>query len=755
MIGRIGPEKARYPYARMLNATARILVTRLEGFSQPLLVETLRTLPRGLNEAIYESFATDLGILSARKPKRNSPLKEVHRALVNLVSLHDRLYDQGRPDISDAEYDALKQLALLVERLAAVEDKVDRKIGSSAIKGFRPVQHLIPMRSLENAFSEQKLQGFVRQIVQFLNWADEESLDFTAELKIDGLSASLLYANGKLVQASTRGDGYVGEEVTANVETIRDIPKQLRDTDVPELLEVRGEVYMTRADFEALNADQKKQHRQPFANPRNAAAGSLRQLNPSITASRPLRFFAYGIGQVSARPGRTQLEIYARMREWGFPLPNIELVRGHGEMQRFYQHVASDRPRLQYDIDGVVFKLNQIELQERLGFRTRTPRWAIAYKFAPEQAATILRDIEVQVGRTGALTPVAKLEPVTVGGVVVRNATLHNEDEIARKDVRIGDTVIVQRAGDVIPQILGVVEGMRPEGVPPYEFPTLCPICGSLASREVNPVTGKIDAVRRCTGGLICPAQRVERLKHFVSRNAFDIEGLGEKRIKELYDDQIIKSPPDIFTLAEEDRKRESKLAEREGWGETSAKKLFDAIEARRNVKLDRFIYALGIRHVGETTAQLLARTYGTADIFLKAMRAAGADRHGEAFAELDNIEGIGPTVAAAIADFFAEKHNVKVVDELLDEVAPEPLEAVDHASPISGKTVVFTGTLEKMTRSEAKARAERLGAKVAGSVSKNTDYVVAGPGAGSKLKNAKELGVEVLTEDEWLKLIG
>jgi DNA ligase (NAD+) len=423
-------------------------------------------------------------------------------------------------------------------------------------------------------------------------------------------------------------------------------------------------------------------------------------------------------------------------------------------MLETYRDIESGRAGLDYDIDGIVYKLDRLDLQQRLGFVSRSPRYAIAHKFPAEKATTILRGIDIQVGRTGALTPVAKLDPVTVGGVVVQNATLHNEDEIARKDVRIGDTVIVQRAGDVIPQILGSVQEKRPKGAKRFSFPTVCPACGSHASREINPNTGKEDAVRRCTGGLICPAQRVERLKHFVSRNAFDIEGLGEKHIKSFYDDGLIQSPPDIFTLAARDKRASSKLAEREGWGELSAGNLFDAIEARRNVRLDRFIYALGIRHVGETTARLLARNYGSATTFLKAMRAAAKDREGEAFAELDNIEGIGPTVAAAIADFFAEPHNVAVVEDLLKEVKPQPLEAIDHASPISGKIVVFTGALERMTRSEAKAKAERLGAKVAGSVSKNTDYVVAGPGAGSKLKNAKDLGVKVLTEDEWLKLI-
>jgi DNA ligase (NAD+) len=434
--------------------------------------------------------------------------------------------------------------------------------------------------------------------------------------------------------------------------------------------------------------------------------------------------------------------------------PLWKICKSTEDLLAFHRDIGLKRAELEYDIDGVVYKVDRLDWQERLGFVSRTPRWAIAHKFAAEKATTVVRDIEIQVGRTGALTPVAKLEPVTVGGVVVQNATLHNEDEIARKDVRIGDTVVVQRAGDVIPQILGVVQEKRPKGARRFIFPDVCPACGSHASREINPNTGKEDVVRRCTGGLICPAQRVERLKHFVSRNAFDIEGLGEKRIQELYEDNIIQSPPQIFTLAREDENREKKLAEREGWGETSAAKLFAAIEARRNIRLDRFIYSLGIRHVGETTAKLLGRNYGTAEAFLAAMKDAAADRAGEAFAELDNIEQIGPAVALAIADFFAEPHNVAVVEALLKEVRPEPLEAIDHASPISGKTVVFTGTLERMTRSEAKARAERLGAKVAGSVSKSTDYVVAGPGAGSKLKNAEALGVQVLTEEEWLKLL-
>jgi len=615
--------------------------------------------------------------------------------------------------------------------------------------------HRVPMLSLGNVFDEEGLRDFLDRIRRFLGLQSIDGLAFTAEPKIDGLSITLRYENGKLVQGATRGDGYEGENVTANVRTMADIPKSVAAKAFPSAFEVRGEIYMRHSDFEKLNSEQAKQGLKVFANPRNAAAGFVRQLDPCVTARRPLRFFAYGWGDVERLPADTQWGVYEALSDWDFPVnPFMRLTNSVGEMLETYREIEQRRAGLGYDIDGVVYKINRFDLQERLGFVSRSPRFAVAHKFPAEKATTVLRDIDIQVGRTGALTPVAKLDPVTVGGVVVQNATLHNEDEIARKDVRIGDTVIVQRAGDVIPQILGVVLEKRPKGAKRFVFPDVCPACGSHASREINPNTGKEDAVRRCTGGLICPAQRVERLKHFVSRNAFDIEGLGEKHIKAFCADGLIQSPPDIFTLEKRDQRASSKLAKREGWGETSAKKLFAAIEARRNVRLDRFIYALGIRHVGETTARLLAGNYGTTDAFLAAMREAGVDREGDAFAALDNIDGIGPAVAVAIADFFAETHNIEVVEDLLKEVTPAPLEKVKHGSPVSAKTVVFTGTLERMTRSEAKARAERLGAKVAGSVSKNTDYVVAGPGAGSKLKNAKDLGVKVLSEEEWLKLI-
>ena len=680
--------------------------------------------------------------------------------LAGEIARHDALYyREAAPEISDAEYDALRVRNGAIEARfphLVRDDSPSLRVGAAPVEAFAKVAHRVPMLSLGNIFDERGLREFLDRVRRFLGLADSEDLAFTAEPKIDGLSITLRYERGRLIQGATRGDGYQGENVTANVCTISDIPQRVADRSFPDPFEIRGEIYMSRSAFQRLNAAQAEKGDRTFANPRNAAAGSLRQLDPSITAARPLQFFAYGWGEATRLPADTQWGIYEAMLGWGFPVnPLMRLAKSTEEMLETYREIESGRAGLDYDIDGVVYKLDRLDLQQRLGFVSRSPRFAIAHKFPAEKATTILHDIEIQVGRTGALTPVAKLEPVTVGGVVVQNATLHNEDEIARKDIRIGDTVIVQRAGDVIPQILGAVLEKRPKRAKPFVYPDLCPACGSHAVREVNAATGKVDAVRRCTGGLICPAQRVERLKHFVSRNAFDIEGLGEKHIKAFYDDGLIQSPPDIFTLAVRNRRATSKLEDREGWGKTSADKLLAAIEARRNVKLDRFIYALGIRHVGEITARLLARSYGSAYGFRDAMIAAAKDREGDAYLELDNIEGIGPTVAEAIADFFAEPHNVEVVDELLEQVSPEPLEAVESTSPVSGKTVVFTGTLERMTRSEAKAKAERLGAKVAGSVSKKTDYVVAGPGAGSKLKEAEKLGVKLLSEDEWLRLIG
>ncbi len=554
------------------------------------------------------------------------------------------------------------------------------------------------------------------------------------------------------MQARTRGDGFEGRDVTANVRTIAEIPHALKGKP-PAIFEVRGEVYMTHADFADLNARQAEAGKTIFANPRNAAAGSLRQLDPAITAKRPLHFFAYAWGEVSALPAETQMGMVAAFKSFGFPVnPLMVLCTSAEDLIAHYHQIEEQRASLGYDIDGVVYKVDSLALQERLGFVSRSPRWATAHKFPAEKATTVLRDIEIQVGRTGSLTPVARLDPVTVGGVVVSNATLHNEDEITRKDIRIGDTITIQRAGDVIPQILGPVLEKRPPESQPYKFPEICPVCGSAAIREIDEKTGVADVVRRCTGSLICPAQAIEKLKHFASRNAFDIEGLGDKQIEQFYHDGLIMTPPDIFTLEARDKRSLKKLKDREGYGETSVKNLFAAINTRRKVPLNRFIFALGIRHIGETNAKRLARHFGSFEALRQLARQAATDP--EARAEIEIIEGLGAVVAEALVDFFAEAHNETVLDELLKEVTPEPMEAVAAASPVAGKTVVFTGALEHMTRDEAKAQAERLGAKVAGSVSKKTDLVVAGPGAGSKLAKAEELGIETMTEAAWLDLI-
>jgi DNA ligase (NAD+) len=682
------------------------------------------------------------------------------RRLAALIRHHDELYyRQDAPEISDAEYDALRRRNEAIEaRFPKLvrPDSPSKRVGAPAVEGFGKVRHRVAMLSLGNAFDAEDIRDFVERVHRFLRVPADDPIAFTAEPKIDGLSISLRYEHGELTEAATRGDGLEGENVTKNVMTIKQIPHTLKGRGVPESIDVRGEIYMTHADFFRMNKEQEAAGAKVFANPRNAAAGSLRQLDASITAARPLRFFAYAWGLASKLPADTQAGVDAAFAKWGLPVnPLLRVCTGTEELVAYYEELAEERAKLAYDIDGVVYKVNRLALQERLGFVSRSPRWAIAHKFPAQQAMTILNGIDIQVGRTGALTPVARLAPITVGGVVVTNATLHNEDEIQRKDVRVGDTVIVQRAGDVIPQIVGIVPDKRPKGAKPYVFPKVCPYCGSHAVREKNEKTGKVDVVRRCTGGLICPAQRVERLKHFVSRNAFDIEGLGEKNIQAFYDDGLIQSPEDIFTLAVRDARSATKLEDREGWGPQSATKLFNAIAARRDIALDRFIYALGIRHVGETTAKLLARFYGTIENFRTAMLEAAKGPESEAYKELDNIEGIGEVVAQAIADFFAEPHNVRVVDDLLKEVSPQPLEAVDRTSAVAGKTVVFTGTLTLLTRGEAKAQAERLGAKVAGSVSKKTDYVVAGADAGSKLAKARELGVKVLDEEEWLRLTG
>jgi DNA ligase (NAD+) len=571
-----------------------------------------------------------------------------------------------------------------------------------------------------------------------------------AEPKVDGLSCALLYDEGKLRLAATRGDGATGEDITANVRTIDEIPETLQGQGWPRILEVRGEVYMRRADFAAFNRRQGETDSKVFANPRNAAAGSLRQLDPTITAQRPLRFFAYAWGRISEPLGETMTEARGRLRSWGFPVTEpAELCTSLDGLLAYYRQLLSQRPELPFDIDGLVYKVNRLDLQQRLGFVSRAPRWAIAHKFPAEKAETILREITIQVGRTGALTPVAILEPITVGGVVVSRATLHNEDEIARKDVREGDHVIIQRAGDVIPQVVAVVPARRPAASKPYVFPETCPECGSHAVREPD------EAVRRCSGGLICPAQAVERLKHFVSRQAFDIEGLGDKQVKFLFEDGRIEAPGDIFRLQATDGQGAAPLSEQPGWGELSAENLFRAIDTRRRISLDRFIYALGIRHIGRENARVLARYYATIDHLREALAKAQTSES-EAYQELIGIDGIGPKVADSLLAFFAEPHNLEILHDLTNTLEIEDLVLADTSdSPVAGKTVVFTGKLEALTRDEAKARAEALGAKVAGSVSRNTDFLVAGPGAGSKAKKAEELGVRILSEEEWLELVG
>jgi DNA ligase (NAD+) len=617
------------------------------------------------------------------------------------------------------------------------------------------------MLSLDNAFAEDDVRDFVGRIRRFLRLSDDEEIAFSAEPKIDGLSMSLRYERGTLVTGATRGDGNEGEDVTANIRTLADVPQRLKGSGIPAICEVRGEVYMTKHAFLALNKRQADTGGQIFANPRNSAAGSLRQKDPAITASRPLGFFAYAWGEMSEMPADTQSGMIKWFEACGFKTnPLTRLCRGLDALLKFHREIEAQRGTLDYDIDGVVYKVDRLDWQERLGFVSRSPRWAIAHKFPAERAITLLKDIEIQVGRTGALTPVAKLEPVTVGGVVVQNATLHNADEIARLDVRIGDTVQIQRAGDVIPQVLGVILEKRPSGAKAYEFPKRCPCPLHTAVVRDQTATGEEGAIARCTGEFACPYQAVEHLKHFVSRRAFDIDGLGDKQIEFFYEQGWIEEPAEIFTLEQRNGKlvlkesdRKVRLEEVEGFGETSVRNLFAAISARREIALERFIYALGIRHVGETTAVALARGYGTWQAFHDAcLKLAQGEE--DVRADMDALDQIGDTVIDSLRDYFAEAHNRRRVERLAKEVNIREAEKPRSDSAVAGKTVVFTGTLERMTRDEAKASAERLGAKVSGSVSKKTDYVVAGPGAGSKLADANKLGVKVLTEDEWIKLI-
>lgn len=689
--------------------------------------------------------------------------KARHKKLSREIARHDELYHaKDAPEISDAAYDALRrELEDIEKTYPQLQSAVSVSIGAAPSKGFKKVKHRLPMLSLSNVFSDEEVSDFIDRVRRFLGLPEDEEIAVIAEPKIDGLSCSLRYEGRKLVQAATRGDGSEGEDITRNVDTIGDIPKTL-PSGAPEMIEIRGEIYLRRDDFIKLNEAQEKAGKQMFANPRNAAAGSVRQLDSSVTAARPLKFFGYALGEIKEPIADTQSGIKDKLEAWGFTQAKpFSLCRREEDILAYYNKIMGDRAALPYDIDGVVYKIDRLDWQERLGFVSRSPRWATAHKFPAEQAMTVLEAIDIQVGRTGALTPVARLAPVTVGGVVVSNATLHNEDELARKDVRIGDTVIIQRAGDVIPQVVGVVLDKRPKNAKSYQYPEQCPVCHSLAIREEGEV------VRRCTGGLICRAQAVERLKHFVSRDAFDIEGMGEKIIEEFWEDGLIKTPGDIFRLARIDKKSLTPLRAREGWGEQSAKNLFEAIEARRTIGFERFIYALGIRQVGQATSKILAAHYETMPEWRKQIiraaqeRADNPDEHkkpdkiGQAYADLCSLEGIGMSMADDLCGFLAEEKNRDVLDDLAKELTIEPYVVTVRAdSKVAGKTVVFTGSLEKMTRSEAKARAESLGAKVSGSVSKKTDYVVAGADAGSKLKSAKELGVTVLSEDEWLSLI-
>jgi DNA ligase (NAD+) len=687
----------------------------------------------------------------SRKPKAPDALEAARAELVTLterIAAADIAYHgQDAPEVTDAEYDGWRRRA--AEIIAAFPDLADPEspvagVGAAPASGFAKHRHGVPMLSLENAFEAKDFIEFEARIRRFLGLKTDSALGFVAEPKLDGLSISLTYEDGTLIAAATRGDGFEGEEVTANIRTLASVPDKLTGT-APARIEVRGEVLMTKADFLALNEAQAAAGERLFANPRNAAAGSLRQLDARITAGRALQFFAYAQGEASEEVAETHWAYLEALEAWGFTVnPLRRRVSGGAEAEAFQQEIGEGRAGLPYDIDGVVYKLDDIGLQRRLGFVGRAPRWAIAWKFPAEQAVTVLRDIRIQVGRTGALTPVAELEPVNVGGVLVTRATLHNEDEIARKDVRIGDTVMLQRAGDVIPQILGILPEKRPEGAEPWVPPETCPECHSLALRPPGEV------VRRCTGGLICPAQQVERLIHFVSRGAFDIEGLGDRTVAEFYADGLLKTPEDIFALPQ----HEAEIAKREGWGATSARNLSRSIEARRVIPLARFIYALGIRRIGETNAKLLARHYGSFANWREQMLAARVVGSDERLA-LGSIIGVGPAVAEELMEFFAEDRNIAALDALAAVLTIEDAAGAGADSPLAGKTIVFTGGMASMTRPEAKARAEALGARVTDSVSKNTDFVVAGADAGSKAKKAAALGLTVLDEAGWRELAG
>ena len=675
---------------------------------------------------------------------------EMDRLAVEIAD-HDRRYHgEDAPIVSDADYDALRRRFEALEARfpdRAPADSPGRHVGARPAQGFEKVIHARPMLSLRNAFDEEDVAEFVQGVRRFLSLSSETPLAMTAEAKIDGLSLALRYEGGRLMQAATRGDGREGENVTRNIETVDGVPKRLVG-EVPDILEVRGEIYMAHGEFLRLNKEREREGLPLYANPRNSAAGSVRQIDPAVTAGRRLSFFAYGWGEVSERPAETHSAWLKRLANWGFNVePNGACVKDTAGLIEAHRAIGTRRATLDYDIDGVVYKVDRIDWQERLGFAGRAPRWAVAHKFPAERAETVLEDILVQVGRTGALTPVAVLRPITVGGVVVSRATLHNEDEIERKDIRVGDTVIIQRAGDVIPQVLAVRLDRRPEQSTPFCLPATCPVCGSEARRDGG------DVVRRCTGGLVCRAQAVERIKHFVSRGGFDIEGLGHKHIEAFFADGLVETPADIFRLGD----RRADLLAREGWGEQSTDNLLAAIEGRRQIPFDRFLYALGIRHIGESNARLLARHYRSLEALQRAAVLA-ASREGEAWAALIGIDGMGAGRAEDLVTFFSDPRSKRIVEALIEQVTVE--EAVTNAGPagedgLAGRTVVFTGTLATLSRREAKAQAERIGMRVVGSVSAKTDLVVAGEAPGSKKRKAEELGIKILTENEWLELSG
>lgn len=672
---------------------------------------------------------------------------------MEIKAADSQYYEDDAPVLNDAEYDALRrennELEAKYPHLIR-SDSPSQTVGVKPSGKFGKITHTVPMLSLDNAFTDTDVSDFLARVKRFLSLSEDAPMTFTAEPKIDGLSAAVRYENGVFVSGATRGDGKIGEDITANLRTLDTVPKRLLGEGWPDVLEVRGEVYIGHADFERMNIAQVEAGKDPYKNPRNAAAGSLRQIDPSVTASRPLKLFAYTWGDVSEPFAATQMEAVEAFKSWGFDVnPLMKSHSSAAEMITHYHNIETARAGLGYDIDGVVYKVDDLALQDRLGFVSRAPRWAIAHKFPAEKAITTLKDIDIQVGRTGALTPVAKLEPITVGGVVVSNATLHNEDEIARLGVKPGDTVQIQRAGDVIPQVLMVV---KDGGEPPYEFPKTCPVCGSDAVRDVDEKTGRIDVVKRCTNGMKCPAQAIESLKHFVSRRAFDIDGIGAKQIEAFYEKELVREPADIFAL--EARNSDIGLEKWEGWGETSAANLFAAINDRRNVDFDRALYALGIRHIGQGNANLVAKHYLSWEAFQNAITSIETIES-PAWIDLMDIDGVGPGAAGALRDFFARPSNMQIVINLLAQITVIDAEAPSSDSEVSGKTVVFTGKLERFSRDEAKARAQSLGAKVSGSVSAKTDILVAGPGAGSKLKKAESLGVKVLTEDDWLALIG